>query len=265
MKKFIFFNFCLTINFLYPQKLTKVTNVVGYATISGDISPNKAKLLALSDAKVNALKKAGIDENISSYQLLFTSQQKNDFSQFFSSDIQSEIQGNVQEFQIVKDTTILTSSNQTQRELTINAVVVKYETKPDVKFDSHIEGLKAVYNNNAHLVFTVKTTQTCYLTIFNITDVDASVLYPNSYEKQVLLKENILCSFPTNPSIDYTLHTDMKETEVNRLIFVFTKTQIPFIKMDESQVTQNENIFTWIYSIMPDQRKVEYHTLAIQK
>ena len=90
------------------------------------------------------------------------------------------------------------------------------------------------------------------------------MLYPNVYEKQILLNTLELYKFPI-AKIDYTLHTDMKQQETNRLIFVFTKTPIPFIKMDKEQTTTHENIFTWIYSIMPDQRKVEYLTLSIQK
>ncbi len=251
---------------LAAQKTEKIKNIKGSAFISGDVSPNQAKAKALNDAKLNALKAAGIGENIKSYELLFTSQQNNDYSQFFNSDIQSEIQGAVQSFDIVKEETIQKSSDETVVEVTIDATVIMYASTSDVKFDEYIEGIKVVYTNEDKLVFSVKTTLPCYLTIFNITDIEASVLYPNSYEKQELLNESILYSFPTVESIDYTLHTDMNQTEVNRLIFVFTKTKIPFIKMDKDQlITQQESIFTWIYSIMPDQRKVEYRALTIQK
>jgi hypothetical protein len=149
-------------------------------------------------------------------------------------------------------------------EITIDAAVIKYETKPDNTFDAYIEGLKAVYNNHDKLTFTVKTTQACYLTIFNITDVDATLMYPNSYEKQNPFNSIKVYNFPSG-QVDYSLETDLKEKESNRLIFVFTKTAVPFIKMDKDQVTTNDNIFNWIYSIMPDQRKVEYRSLIIQK
>ena len=246
------------------QKQVKVSGIKGTAFISGDVSPNQAKLIALNDAKINALKAAGIGENIKSYQLLFSSQEKNEFSQFFSSDIQSEIQGAVSSYEITNQATVKNSDEILNIEITIDASVIKYQTKPDNTFDAYIEGLKAVYNNHDKLTFTVKTTQDCYLTIFNITDVDATLMYPNSYEKQNSFNSIKVYHFPLG-QVDYALETDLKEIESNRLIFVFTKTAVPFIKMDKDQVTTNEAIFNWIYSIMPDQRKVEYRSLVIQK
>lgn len=248
----------------FSQKTTEIKGIKGTAFISGDVSPNQAKTQALNDAKINALKASGIGENINSYQLLFTSQQKNDYSQFFSSDIQSEIQGAVQSYEIKSEKIYCKNEIEIICEVTIDASVIKYETKPDINFDANIEGVKGTYNNDDKLTFAIKTTQPCYLTIFNITDKEAFMLFPNVYEKQTKCNAMELCKYPI-AKIDYTLHTDMKQQETNRLIFVFTKTPIPFIKMNKDQVTTHENIFSWIYSIMPDQRKVEYFTLTIQK
>ena len=248
---------------IIAQKIKQVHDIKGTAFISGDISPNQAKAQALNNAKINALKAVGIGEHINSYQLLFTSQQKNDYSQFFTSDIQSEIQGAVQWYEVKSEKTYCKSESEIICEVTIDASVIKYETKPDVNFDANIEGVKGAYNNDDKLTFSVKTTQSCYLTIFNITDKEAFMLYPNAYEKQVKCNAMELYKFPI-AKIDYTLHTDMKQ-ETNRLIFVFTKTPILFIKMDKAQLTTHENIFSWIYSIMPNQRKVVYLTFLIQK
>lgn len=249
---------------IYAQEISQVSNIIGTAYISGEVSPNQAKKQALNEAKLNALKAAGIGEKVSSYQLLFTSEQKNDFSQFFTSDIQSEIQGAIKSYSIKSERIYCKNDFEVVCDVTIDAEVVKYDTKPDISFDANIEGIKAVYNNDDKLTFTLKSTQACYLTVFNITDKEAFVLYPNAYEKQTKLNPLELSKFPT-VKIDYTLHTDMKQQETNRLIFIFTKTQLPFIKMDKNQLTTHENIFSWIYSIMPDQRKVEYITLTIQK
>lgn len=263
-KYLLFFLLLFTISNLFAQKVTQVSDIKGTAYITGDISPNQAKAQALNDAKLNALKAAGIGEHINSYQLLFTSQQKNDYSQFFSSDIQSEIQGAVQSYEIKNERTYCKSEIEIICEVTIDASVIKYEPKPDVTFNMNIEGVKAAYNNDDKLNFTFKATQDGYLTIFDITDKEAFLLYPNAYEKQKVLKTNEMYSFPI-AKIDYTLHTDLKQQETNRLIFVFTKTLIPFIKMNKDQVATYEDIFSWIYSILPDQRKVEYLTLTIQK
>ncbi len=257
---FSLFFFSLNIS---AQTLVKVTGIKGISFISGDVSPNQAKSLALNDAKINALRSAGIGENIKSYRLLFSSQEKNEYSQFFSSDIQSEIQGAVTSYDIINQATIKKNEIELYIEITIDASVIKYETKPDNTFDANIEGIKGVYNNLDKLTFSVKTTQNCYLTIFNINDNEATLMFPNSLEKQKLLNSNEINKFP--PQADYELETNLKDKEFNRLIFVFTKTAVPYIKMNKEQVTTNEAIFNWIYSIMPDQRKVEYRSLIIQK
>lgn len=223
-----------------------------------------ARQQALNDAKTNALKAAGIGEQINSYQLLFTSQQKNDYSQFFSSDIQTEIQGAIQSYVVKSERIYCKNEFEIICEVAIDASVIKYDTKQDVTFDANIEGIKGVYANDENLKFSIKTSQPSYLTIFDITDKEASVLYPNRYEKQTVTKPFEILNFPI-ADINYTLHTDLKEKETNRFIFVFTKTPVPFIKMDKNQVTTAENIFSWIYSITPDQRKVEYKTVLILK
>ncbi len=249
---------------LFSQKNIDVQNIKGSSSVSGDISPNQARVQALSNAKVNALKAAGIDEAINSYQLLFTSQAKNDYSQFFSSDIQSEIQGAVKSYKILSEKIYCKGDQEIICEVSIDATVVKYDSKRDVSFDSNVDGIKGAYNNGENLTFSVTTTQHCYLNIFNITDNEATLLYPNAYEKQMKINRSELYKFPT-AAIDYGLGNDLKKQETNRLIFVFTKTQMPFIKINKEQVTTQENIFSWIYSIQPDQRNVEYFTLTILK
>lgn len=257
------FLFFLTLNLL-AQKTVHLKGIKGQAFISGDISPNQAKQLAINDAKINALKAAGIGENINSYQLLFNSQEKNEYSQFFTSDIQSEIQGAVESFDIINQTTIRKSDIELYIEVTIDASVIKYDTKSDTNFDVFVDGIKGVYNNNDKLTFGVKTSKPCYLTIFNISDTEATLMFPNNFEKNNLFNPLKTYQFPI-AQVDYILETEMKDKEVNRLIFVFTKTSVPFIKMNDDQLTTSDAIFSWIYNIMPDQRKVEYRSIVIQK
>ena len=251
-------------NILSAQKIIDIQESKGIAFISGDTSPNQAKKKALNEAKINALKAAGIGENIKSFELLYSSQAGKDYQQFFSSNIQSEMQGNILSYKIIKQETIQKSELELYAEVTISASVIKYETKPDIKFDVNIEGIKAVYNNEEVLEFTINTSQLSYLTIFNITDTEASVFFPNSYEKDNKLLPIKVHEFPLG-QIDYELYTDLQYQEMNRLLFVFTKSYIPFIKMNQEQVTDEDAIFNWIYSIMPDQRKVEYYSVIVQK
>ncbi len=85
----------------------------------------------------------------------------------------------------------------------------------------------------------------------------------------LMLEPNVNYVFPQNRGMGYFLeaHQENKTNrETNRFIFVFTKEQIPFINYDVDYLIDNrEDIFSWIYSIMPDQRTLEYHSLAIVK
>ena len=260
----VFFLLFCCANILLAQKIIKIKGSKGTAFISGDISPNEAKKKAINEAKINALKAAGISENIKTFELLYTSESDKDYQQFFSSNIQSEMQGNILSYQIIKEETIQKNELELYLEVTISASVIKYETTPDVTFDVNIQGIKAVYNNNELLKFNIKTSQHSFLTIFNITDTEASVFFPNSYETKNELSPLVFHKFPSK-LIDYELTTDLKDKETNRLLFVFTKTYIPFIKMDKNLITSEDNIFNWIYSIKPDQRNVQYYSLIILK
>ena len=248
---------------LHAQNIVKLTGIKGTAFITGNDGPNQARAKALNDAKINALKAAGIAENINSYQTLFSSQDKNNYSQFFSSDIQSEIQGEVQECKITGENVVKKSEFEIVSELTIDATVIKYETKPDINFITTIDSVKSVYNNDEPMVFQAKSTIDAYLTVFILTEKDASLLYPNDYEKVSLLGAMKPYRFP-RAKIDYILHANSKPPETNQLIFVFTKKAIPYIKMDKDQLTKAEDIFSWLYAIPPDQRKVVYQSLSIR-
>ena len=250
-------------NILIAQKKIKIKESHGTAFISGDVSPNEAKKRALFNAKINALKSAGIVESIKSFETLFTSEFNNDYQQFYSSTIQDEIQGNILNYEIIQDTIVRKNELEFYAKVTINALVIEYKTKPDVTFDANIEGIKAVYDNGELLKFNLKSSQAFYLTIFNINDVDASVFFPNSREVSRRLSPFDYHEFPLDVQTEYALVTS-EDQEMNRLIFVFTKTYIPFIKLDEDGLTNEDQIFSWIYSIMPDQRNVQYYSFTIR-
>jgi hypothetical protein len=261
MKIYFLIICCFLANFYYSQ-IIEVKNIVGEATISGKVSPSDAKIEAINNAKIKALQKAGIEENISSYQNLYSNQKNNDFTQFFSSDIQSEMRGAVKKYEIIKEEINKKSTNELVMEITINAEVIKYNTMPDYTYKANLNGIKSAYNKHDNLTFEISVTQDSYLQIFNITDNEAILFYPNIFEKSTLIKANTKFKIP-NSNIDYQLDTD-KKTEINRLIFVFTKSNVPYLSVDKNQNTTQENIFSWIYSLPPDIRTTEYKSFILE-
>ena len=252
-------------SFTFAQKTVKVNGIKGVSVINDLISLKDAKIDALNDAKLNALKKAGVVENINAYQILMSIQQERDFSQYFSSGILTNLQGAILNYQIVNDYNLIKKSEiELSVEVVINAEVILYETVPDDAFDVKVEGIKNVYNNNEVMKFAVSSTTDCYLNVFNWVEKDASLMYPNKYEQSILIEKGKKIEFPLN-KINYTMQiSDGEKSEKSKLIFVFTKKKLEFIDHDENFNTSTEKVLSWVSSVLPDQKKVFYKSILIQ-
>ncbi len=250
---------------IFAQDIKEVTGAVGTGIIAGRISEADARQEAINNAKVEALRKAGVKENLQQYEMLFRSEVNQDFSEFFSSDIQAELNGAVQNYEIVKEEKkIDPTSGLFTVEVTLNATVILYSSRPDAAFNVQIKGMKGVYEDGENLTFSIFSSRNCYLHIFSITDTETSVLYPNKYEKfkEIVSEKDIV--FPL-AHLEYPMYAMGKKPEMNRLVFVFTKDPIQFLNYKgEDRITTPESIFSWVYSITPDMRKVEYITFTIR-
>ncbi|NOU16970.1 MAG: DUF4384 domain-containing protein [Bacteroidales bacterium] len=245
------------------QEIKHIQGAKGRYSITGDVSEETAKQKALAEAKVDALKKAGVSENIRSYDMLFKSEIGSKFEEVFMSDKQSEIRGAVQDY-TAQYSKGLDEFKNFYIEVTIDASVILYKTSPDPAFNVAINGIKQGYQNNEKLTFTVIPSIDCYINIFNIYEKEASLTYPNPYEKQQFLEGGKSYTFPLNPNIDYPLEKTSKEPEKNKLVFVFTKERIPYVKYHgEDQNTSFEEVSSWLFSISPDKRYSQFVSFVI--
>lgn len=247
----------------FSQEIRHVKGAKGSYQISGSVSEEEAKVKALAEAKVNALKMAGVSENIKSYDMLFKSEIGSKYEEVFMSDKQSEIRGAIKDY-TMEFTKGLDEYKNFNIEVTIEANVILYKTSADPAFTVNIEGIKQGYQNGEKLSFTITPSINCYLNIFNIYDKNAALTYPNSYEKQQMLEAGKAYTFPLNKNIDYPLERTTVDPEKNKLIFVFTKDLIPFMKYKgESQETNFEDVSSWLFSISPDRRTNHYISFVI--
>ncbi len=259
--------FHLTLN---GQEIIEVEGVKGVGVISGRTHEADARRDAIDQAKIEALREAGVSEHIQSYELLFTSERDHNYSQFFSSETQSELRGAVLDYETIDEQRQVNPlSKDFEIAVTINARVIKYAEKPDPAFDVRISGIKAVYNEGEFLEFEVISTLDAYLSIFNITDDEAYLMYPNPWEDQHMIPADQQISFPFRSgdvqAVDYVLEKPSDEPQTNRLIFVFTKTPLTYLHYHgKEQATTPEDMFSWIYSISPDMRKTDYHAFTIR-
>jgi len=247
---------------LIGQETVFVEGAKGMGIIAGSVTERDARREALDEAKVEALRKAGISEHIQSYEMLYRSEVERDYSEFYSSDIQAELQGQVINVEIVDMQRL--ADPLLAIEKTINAEVIIHETRPDPAFNVNIEGIKGVYESGEKLEFNVTSTMDCYLNIFNVTDDETLLMYPNQWEELKKIPKGKNVSFPLGVA-DYWLEKSGNEPEMNRLIFVFTKEPVQFLNFEgEYQFTTQNDMNTWVYSLPPDIRRVEYQAFTIR-
>jgi len=244
--------------FSFSQEIIiDVKKVQGVSYISGNTSPIAAKEQALNEAKLNALRKANISEEIISNETLLTSESDGNFQDFYSSDFYSNFKGAIKSFEIISDTMIPVEQG-IKRLITINAKVIKYKTVEDSNFIIDVDGIKGSYNAGNYVEFNVLSSKKCYLTIFWIDESGSGVLYPNNEEDYFPLIPNENYEFPLADSTrnyEITINNKEKSKETNRLLFVFTKNQIPFVKTTNSELNK-KYIFSWVNSIEPSERKI---------
>lgn len=245
------------------MEIKHIKGAKGSYLISGSVSEEVAKVKALAEAKVNALKMAGVSESIKSYDMLFKSEIGSKYEEVFMSNKQSEIRGAIQDY-TMEFRKGLDEQQNFYVEVTIDANVILYNTSADPAFSVSVEGIKQGYQDGDNLTYTITPSINCYLNIFNIYDKFAALTFPNSYEKQQLLEAGKSYTFPLNKNINYPLERTTVEPENNKLIFVFTKDLIPFVKYKgESQETNFEDVSSWLFSISPDRRTNHFVSFVI--
>jgi len=258
--------------YLFSQKTIKVSDVRGECIIS-NITPEQAKQQAILEAKREALRRAGVSENVGATSVLKTTEDKNGVKQLFDEISSVEINGEVLNYTVTKENKRINEYNNIVVEITLDAEVIKYDKKKDLSFDIVTNGIDDFYKNGQVLAFDFTPGADGYLRIFNINDTENIILYPyndpsNKSLNDVpdrLFKKNEKIKFPINKlfgnpetkETGYVLSTE-KQTEFNHLVFVYTKQNIPFYK-----TVNYQNIISWIYSISPDQRVVKYYGFLI--
>jgi hypothetical protein len=236
----------------------KVRNAKGEWPVQ-NITPEKARELALFNAKTDALKKAGIGEVVTGIDL------SSDDEFVRISNI--EIGGDVTDFEIVSDdlkTMQFESFKIIVAEVVINAEVRKYNTAPDPEFQFKVEGINRNYKEHENLFFSITPYQNGYLRIFLFEDDGrGELIYPDNLELDLLHTKDKAVDFPMNREYQYRLvGTDQtKSRENNRLLFVFLKNKIRFTEQDVNL----HSVLHWLAKIEPDKRMTSFVQFSISK
>ncbi|MFO7864527.1 MAG: hypothetical protein R6U85_11040 [Salinivirgaceae bacterium] len=242
------------------NKTIKVENIEGQAIGGVNASPASIIDQAIKNAKLKALSKAGIHEEISAYQNLFKSETDENYEEVFMSDIFTSVSGVVSNITVRDTIAHFDPKTFTLKvSVTIDATVIKYDKKEDRTFDAWIEGIKAFYPNNSTISFTIKPTLDCYARIFIVAkNQESYVLFPNDHESDIKLQANTEQAFPIE-NLDYWLDTEI-DKEPHRIIIVLLKKPIPY-----TNKVAYKPILDWIMSISPEKRVVKTFGFTVVK
>ena len=265
------FKIFFIINFFYINLQThaqiKKIHSEGTAFITEDISLNQAKTKALEEAKLNALKKAGITENIKSFETLYTNYTDKSLKTFFSNAVQYEMQGAIVSYNILEEKKQINKNNILEEYyIKIEADVIIYHEKLDPYFNIEVNGIKPIYIVNEELAFTFKITQDAYLHIFSIDEKEVNIIYPNNYDSLQLFTKEVWYPFPLKKTYKTVLTLQNEKVEQNKLLFIFTKQKYPLPeKIRQANNIQLEQVLQWLYKLSPNERAVYFNDFWVKQ
>lgn len=244
------------------NKTVTVRNAEGMWEVSADITMTEAEEKALMEAKKEALRKAGIMENVWSVFGEVSSSEGNKFSHAYSSVSVLAINGLVNILDKKVEDRWDSRSGKLFKIVTINAAVTKNEAVEDQSYKLEVKGVDPVYKEGDIFRCSFKIYGTdSYLKIFWFDNESAAMIYPNDYEGNVVFEAGKEYHIPVTDAIDLVMEkTDNQaDTEIINFIAVATKKDYPYLgKMDF------QSILTWIFNLPADQRAL-FHSPTIIK
>ncbi|MBC8147278.1 MAG: hypothetical protein H8E98_04770 [Bacteroidetes bacterium] len=253
------------------QAQEKIKVHVSGTSISLNKTPKEALKQAIFDAQQKAYGAAGIIEDISVSTTLYESSTENEVNRFFSEISTIESNASILVDSVYPEKRSFDEFGNMVVQVEIDATVFKYKKEKDWSFFFRIGGLKDTYYENESISFDFTPSQNGYLRVFEVNEKDAFLLYPynstisdylNDKPDQLFLKDEIVC-FPVHPAYKpgYSIELETKdEPEINNLIFVYLKRNIPLL---DDRLNLNI-ILKWIFNIPVDQRSVEFKSITVK-
>jgi hypothetical protein len=243
----------------FGQNKKKVQQIKGEWVLSNDITPTQARENAINQAKLEALRKAGVPELVSESNLLYQTDNPKHIKELFESLTSVAISGEVSEYKIIKEDKRINEFNSIVYEVWIDATVIIHKNSRDQGFNFDVSGIHDSYASPDKLNFDIKPWKDGYLTIFIVGDKESNQLFPNPSEHQAKLEGQKDYPFPRSRSIDYEVSTE-GNLEINYLVLLYTREEIPFMK----DVTA-PNILKFIAGIDPADKCLKTYSLLIKK
>ena len=232
--------------------------IKGEWIISNDITPIQARAKAIDQAKAEALRTAGVPEYVVESNLLYKTEKESELKDIHKSVTSIDVSGEISEFQVIKEDKKMNEFGNLMYEVWINATVILHKAFKDPGFNVDVNGIRDSYHSPEELVFEIVPSKEGFLNVFILGDDESLLLYPNKYEKREKFEGGKTYKFPRSRALDYEVSAE-KNTEVDYLVLLYTKTEIPFTGEETS-----ENILQFIARIDPSQKCIKSYSILIR-
>lgn len=244
---------------LHAQKTVKVRNVQGRWQVSDNVTLKEAEERALNEAKKEALRRAGVMENVWSVFGQITQENGTEFEEAYSQMNVLAIGGMVNVTKQKVDEVWDVDTRSLYKVVTIDAEVKKQDDA-DNTYALEVKGVDPLYESGESLHCTLRVFGTdSYLKFFWFDSTGGSLIYPNEYEPDRLLEAGKEYQLPFDARFDYQMVKQQEGSEKVNLMWVVTKENIPFT----GEVTY-QNVLKWIYAIPNSQRCAQYDMVMIK-
>lgn len=241
------------------QKPVKVKGVQGRWQVSEEVTLKEAEERAFMEAKKEALRKAGVMENVWSVFGQISQEHGTEFSEAYSQMNVLAIGGMVNVTAKKVEEVWDVDSRSLYKVVTIDAVVQK-EEQVDKTYALEVKGIAPLYREGDTFTCKLKVHGTdSYLKFFWFDSTGGALLYPNDYEGNNLLQANREYGIPFSNAVDYRMEKQGHESEKINMMLVATKENIPFT----DEVTY-QNVLKWVYSIPSNKRCAFYEMVLIK-
>ena len=254
------------------RERTRTVTVTGCYVANQNETPAYGQAQALLEAKKQALREAGVLEDIASTTIMVMGSAENDFREISSELGRIELEGRVRVKEQTDATPVFTDDHLVKYSTTIRAEVVVEETEEDLTFQLKTEGLRSTYLNGKKMTFIVTPTADCYLRIFFFGKTPAAnaMIFPmDGIFKDVRLKAGTPVTFPpeerrflSSQPFEYTMELDDERNPLEQdvILIVALKKPYPFVE----EVTY-ENVITWLSRIKRNEKRVLWQGVNIVK
>lgn len=244
---------------LHAQKTVKVKNVQGRWQVSDNVTLKEAEERALNEAKKEALRRAGVMENVWSVFGQITQENGTEFEEAYSQMNVLAIGGMVNITKQKVEEMWDPDTRSLYKVVTIDAEVKK-EDNADNEYALEVKDVSPLYEAGDAFTCTLRVFGTnSYLKFFWFDSNGGSLLYPNDYEGNVVLEVGKEYHIPFNYGVEYRMEKQQEGSEKINMMWVATKENIPFT----GEVTY-ENVLKWIYAIPNNQRCAHYDMVMIK-